>query len=310
MNSSILAGVRKRNSLNANSNRKNKWMNKALPWLFMLPALCIISFVVVGPSGGTLILSLTDWDGIKSPDFIGMDNYVKLVHDPYFYAALSNNFKWMAFFCTIPITLGLAIAMWVSRVGRGQMFYRSSFFLPNMLATVVIAKIWSWLYNPFFGVNVLLKNWGIENPPSWLGDPSIALLSVAVADAWSYVGFLMILFLTSLHQADKNIEEAALVEGANKLQIFWNVILPQLRPIFVLIMMLTMIWSFKSFDYVFIMTQGGPGNATEMISTYMYKEALYGQKPGYASTVALAMALFSFLIIGGFGILKKKGWDI
>jgi raffinose/stachyose/melibiose transport system permease protein len=144
----------------------------------------------------------------------------------------------------------------------------------------------------------------------WLGDTHIALISVALVDGWRYWGFLMVLFLAALHQTDKAQEEAATVEGAGKLQIFWHVILPQMRPTVMLILMLTMIWSFAAFDYVYVMTGGGPGNATELIATYMYKEAMQSQAPGYASTIALAMALFSFIIIAGFGILKKRGWDI
>ncbi|MEH7306992.1 carbohydrate ABC transporter permease [Neobacillus drentensis] len=290
-------------------NRKN-WRKAIVPWLFLSPALFLIILVVAGPTIGTLILSLTDWDGIQPPKFIGLENYQTLLSDPNFFAALGNNFKWMALFCTVPIIFALIIAYMVSKVKRGQMFYRSTFFLPQIVSTVVSAKVWAWIYNPFFGINTLLTKWGFHNVPMWLGDPAIALLSVALVDGWRYWGFLMVLILTALHQTDKSLEEAAIVEGANKIQIFWYVILPQLRPTLMLILMLTMIWSFAAFDYVFVMTNGGPGNATELISTYMYKEALQNQAPGYASSIALAMAVLSGIIIAIFGIMKKKGWEM
>jgi raffinose/stachyose/melibiose transport system permease protein len=291
--------------------RKNISPGKiALPWLFLAPVLLLNILVVTGPTFGTLLLSLTDWDGIQSPSFVGFKNYDSLLHDPNFYAALFNNFRWLFMFITVPIIFGLIVAVIVSRVKFGQMGYRTIYFMPYIMSTVVTAQVWAMIYNPFFGINNLLTQWGITSPPNWLGDTHIALFSVALTDGWRYWGFLMVLFLAALHQSDKTLEEAAMVEGANQLQIFWNVILPQLRPTIMLILMLTMIWSFAAFDYVYVMTGGGPGNATELIATYMYKLALQSQQPGYASTIALAMTFFSAIIIAGFAILRKRGWDI
>ncbi|RKP51721.1 sugar ABC transporter permease [Cohnella endophytica] len=290
--------------------RKRKWKKALLPWMFLLPALLMTMFVVMGPTVGTLALSLTDWDGIRPPHFIGADNYKSLMKDPNFFAALENNFRWMALFCTIPVVFGLIVASVVSKAGKGQMFYRSAFFLPQIVSTVVSAKIWAWIYNPFFGINTVLQQWGIQNVPLWLGNPKIALYSVALVDGWRYWGFLMVLFLSALHQTDRALEEAAKVDGASRIRIFWHVMLPQLRPTISLILMMTMIWSFAAFDYVFVMTNGGPGNATELIGTYMYKQALQNQMPGYASTIALAMALLSGIIMALFGILRKRGWDV
>ena len=307
MNSEVVVG---KEIIEIKGVKRRNWKKAAIPWLFLSPALLLIFLVVAGPTIGTLILSLTDWDGIQPPKFIGIENYQALLTDPNFFAALGNNFKWMAIFCTVPIVFALIIAYTVSKVKRGQMFYRSSFFLPQIVSTVVSAKIWAWIYNPFMGINTILTKWGISHVPMWLGDPAIALFSVALVDGWRYWGFLMVLFLTALHQTDKSLEEAALVEGANKFQIFWYVVIPQLRPTLMLILMLTMIWSFAAFDYVYVMTNGGPGNATELISTYMYKEALQNQAPGYASSIALAMDVLSGIIIAIFGILKKKGWEM
>jgi len=289
---------------------KRKLSRGMLPWLFLTPVLLLNLMVISGPTAGTVILSLTDWDGIRSPRFIGFDNFSALLVDSRFYEALTNNFKWLLIFCTLPILFALFIAIVVSRVKRGQMAYRTAFFMPYIVSTVVTASIWSLIYNPFTGVNTLLEKWHIQTPPMWLGDTRIALYSVSLVDGWRYWGFLMVLFLSALQQTDKSQEESALVEGANKWQMYWYVIIPQLRPTLMLVLMLTMIWSFAAFDYVFVMTGGGPGHATELIATYMYKEALQNQAPGYASAVALAMTLLSLVVIAGFGILKKRGWDI
>jgi raffinose/stachyose/melibiose transport system permease protein len=143
----------------------------------------------------------------------------------------------------------------------------------------------------------------------WLGDPHIALFSVALAESWHSMVFTIVLFLVGMQQTDKTLEEAAKVEGATGLQTFWHVVLPQLRPTIIMIYMLTLIWSFSSFDYVYIMTQGGPGNASELLATYMYKLAIYNRDSGYASSVAMSMGIFSIVVIMGFGYLRKKGWD-
>jgi raffinose/stachyose/melibiose transport system permease protein len=293
-----------------NIRSKRKILKSLLPWIFLAPVLCLNILVISGPTLGTFLLSLTDWDGIQSPHFIGFANFATLFGDARFFEALANNLKWLVIFCTVPILMGLFIAILVSRTKRGQMIYRTAFFMPYIVSTVVTGAIWSLIYNPFFGINTLLTQWGISTPPMWLGDTRIALYSVSLVDGWRYWGFLMVLFLAALQQTDKSQEESAMVEGANKVQVYWHIILPQLRPTLMLIFMLTMIWSFAAFDYVFVMTGGGPGHATELIATYMYKEALQNQAPGYASALALAMTFLSLIVIAGFGILKKKGWDI
>lgn len=290
--------------------RQVRWNRNLTPWLFVLPALLLNFLVISGPTLGTLVLSFTNWTGIGSFQFIGFANYVQLFHDPTFYVALMNNVKWLIIFCIVPIAIALGVAILVKGAKRGQMVYRTIFFLPYMLSTVLVSQIFNWLYDPFSGINTLLQNMGIHNPPFWLGNPHITLYSIALANIWQWWGFLLVLFLTALTQLDKSLEEAAVVEGATPLQIFWYVTLPQLRPTLVLVLMLTMIWSFAVFDYVYIMTGGGPGHASEVLATYMYTEALDNQAAGYASSIAAVMGALSLIIIGVFGVLKKRGWDI
>ncbi|MFC4597651.1 carbohydrate ABC transporter permease [Cohnella hongkongensis] len=281
------------------------------PWLMLLPTLLLLALVVGGPIIGTVFLSMTDWDGIRSFGFIGLDNYAHLFKDAIFYQALFNNLKWMLFFLTVPVLLGLSAALLVSGIGRGQMLYRSILFVPYIISTVVTAKTWSWIYNPFVGINEVLERAGAGwLALNWLGNEKLALFSVALADTWHFWGFIFVLFLMALQQKDVHQEESAKLEGANRIRIFWHVVLPQLRPTLVLIYMLIIIWSFTAFDYVYVMTQGGPGRATELLATYMYKLALYDYQPGYASAVATTMGLFSVIVIVGFGIIRRKGWDV
>lgn len=290
---------------------KQQWKKMMFPWLLLMPSLLLLLFVLGGPVIGTIFLSFTNWDGIQSPSFIGIDNFIKLIQDKVFYISLVNNLKWMAVFLTVPVLMALIVSLLISKVTKGKLFYRIVTFIPYVLSTVVTAKLWSLIYNPFSGINVLLKDWGLENlAQSWLGNPDIALFAVAFADLWHFWGFLVVIFLMGLQQLDHSIEEAALVEGASSWRIFWHVKLPQLRPSLILIYMLLIIWSFAAFDYVFVMTQGGPGNSTELLATYMYNLAIYNYQPGYASAVALTMGLFALLVIMGFRFVQKKGWDV
>jgi raffinose/stachyose/melibiose transport system permease protein len=288
------------------------WKKAIFPWVLLAPSFALLLLVISGPVVGTVWLSLTDWNGIAKPQFIGLGNFVELLRDRVFYASLGNTVKWMVVFLTVPIFLSLIIAVLLSKVTRGQMLYRALIFTPYIISTVVTAKIWQWIYNPYVGINFIFEQWGLDTLASilWLGHEKITLYAVAFADSWHSLGFYIVLFLVALHQTDRSLEEAGRVEGANPFQIFWHIILPQLRPTIILIYMLTMIWSFAAFDYVFIMTQGGPGSASELLATYMYKLAIYQYEPGYASAVAMTMGLFSLLVILGFGYLKKKGWDV
>lgn len=288
---------------------RHRRMRSLVPYLFLLPALLINVCIVSGPVLGTLAISLTNWDGLHGARFVGLDNYGALLQDTHFTYALRNNFKWMLVFCTVPIALGLFTAVTLRGMRRGQMFFRTCLFLPYIVPTVVTAEIWSLIYNPFTGVDSVLGAHGLPTP-SWLGDPSLSLFSIALVDEWRFWGFVMVILLSALHQADRSLEEAARIDGAGSLSVFWQIIVPQLRPTLVLIVFLSMIWSFTAFDYVYVMTRGGPGYSTELIATYMYKEAFQSDMPGYASAIALTMLLFAGMVVGGLALLRRRGWDV
>lgn len=283
---------------------------KMLPWLFIAPALIMNIFVVLSPTLGTLILSLTDWNGFATPHFVGINNYKRLFADPVFWRAISNNAIWLAVFTTVPSILALVVANIMRSLKKSQMFFRSAYFMPNVISTLVTARVWMLIFSPMFGINYVLGKIGITGLPNWLSDHRFTLLSVISVNVWQYWGFLMVLFLTAMQQADIELEEAARIDGANGFQLFWRILVPQLRPTIMTMLMLSMIWSMSAFDYVYVMTNGGPGRTTELLATYMYKLAMYNNTSGYASTIALTMAVFSIVILSVFNILKKKGWDI
>lgn len=281
-----------------------------LAWCMILPAVLLNILIMGGPIIGTLGVALTDWDGVRKPNFVGIKNFVKLFGDSHFLWAAVNNLKWALYFVTVPVIFALIVAGILRKIKKGQMVYRTIFFLPYIVTSVVVAKIWSLIYSPFYGISARLQNIGIKNPPRFLADPNIALFSVAFTDSWRYWAFLMVLFLTAFQQVDKSLEEAAMIDGANRVQVFLHVTIPQIRPTLVMILTLTTIWSVTAFDFVYLMTGGGPGSSTELVSTYMYRLAMQNQQQGYASAISLVMILFSILFMSIMGLLRKKGWEI
>jgi raffinose/stachyose/melibiose transport system permease protein len=293
--------------------RWRRWRRRATPWLFILPAVLIHVCVIGGPSIVTFFLSLTSWNGFTFGRFVGLDNFHQLLSDTTARQALVNNFIWTGIFLTIPIGLGLGVALLIRSIRNGnvQMVYRTIFYLPATISSVVVGRLWAWIYDPFYGVSTLFTAWGLTGlVQSWLADPNLALYSVANADNWRWWGYLMIIFLAALHNTDPTLYEAAAIDGAGRFRSFWHVTLPSLRPTLVFIGLLTIIWSFQVIDLIFIMTQGGPANSSMTLAMWIYQQAVYNYSPGYASAIAVTMTLGLSIFIAGFVYLRHRGWDI
>jgi len=267
--------------------------------------------VVIGPSLGAFYYSLTDWSGIGSAEFIGLDNFRTLLGDDSFLKAFRNNLVWLAFFLTVPFTMALVVASLLARVRRGAMFYRATIFLPYVLPSVITASIWSNLLNPRLGVGAQLAKVGVPGlDHAFLGDRNTVLLSVAFIDNWHFWGFLMVLFLSAMQNIPPDLYDSAKIDGANRFQEFWHVTIPGIRPTLAFMYMMIAIWSFLVFDYVWLLTQGGPAGASEVLGTLLFKQAFNRFEAGYASAIGLSMSFFAILIIGVFGLLRRRGWEI
>lgn len=292
---------------------KSNKSKKIVPLLFVLPAFLIHLLVITLPSASTIYLSLYEWSGIGKGKFIGLQNFVELfTKDTVIRFAFVNNVKWTLIFITVPIILGLVVALILSRVEKGQMFYRTIYFLPYVLSAAIAGRIWTSYFNPFFGINIIFDKLGLKFLAGieWLGNPKIALYSVAFVDNWHWWGFVMVLFLAALHQVDGSLYEAANVEGANKLQEFFHITVPGVRPTLVFIVLMTIIWSFLTFDYVWVMTMGGPAQSTEIISTWMYKNAFINYRAGYANAICVIQSLLCLGVFAVLQYIRKKGWDV
>ncbi|MDE2747555.1 MAG: sugar ABC transporter permease [Chloroflexota bacterium] len=294
------------------SKRGGQWTRYRLmryyivPWLFLIPILGLHAFVVVIPAMQGVYYSFTDWSGIGEAKFIGLRNFEEMFFEDQSYIdALSRNVQWMIFRMIVPFTFALFGASLLAKVKRGAMIYRTALFMPFILPSIVTATIWRYLYNPRFGLPTLV---GYDK--ALLGQSDTALWAIAFADNWQFWGFLMVLFLTAMQGIDPVLYDAAKVDGANRWQEFWHVTLPGIRPVVLFMMMMVMIWAFLVFDYVFILTGGGPAGATEVIAIDIYKNAFQRFEAGYAAAQGMTICLFASLVVSAFAFLRKRGWDI
>jgi raffinose/stachyose/melibiose transport system permease protein len=207
--------------------------------------------------------------------------------------------------------MSLSAAYGLSQIKRGVMFYRISLFLPYILPSVIVGALWGFLLNPSSGLTGFLDRMGVPGfDKALLGTPDTALWAIAFIDNWHFWGFLTILFLVALQNVPRELYESAELDGANEFQRFRYVALPGIRPTLVFMLMMVGIWSFLVFDYVWVLTKGGPAGSTEVLGTLVYRTAFGNFEAGYATLQGLGMAFFASASLIAFGILRKRGWEI
>ena len=278
------------------------WQKNFSPFLFVVPALVVYLGFFIYPLVKLLELSLYKWDGILARKFYGLRHYEKLLGDERFWEALSHNFSWMIAAIIVPVLFGLFLAILLSRSSMyGSIIFRTIFFMPQVFSSVTVALIWQWIYNPTYGaINVLLESIGLESlTQGWLGDSDLVLTSLFIAWSWVHYGFTMIIFIAAIDAVDEVLFDAAKVDGANWWQQFRHILLPSIRGALTTIILVTAISSFQVFDLVYVLTRGGPGDASMVVPVYMLQSAFTLRRVGYGATVAIAMGL----VIVGISVL-------
>ncbi|MCK6576532.1 MAG: sugar ABC transporter permease [Anaerolineae bacterium] len=295
----------------ATSPRAAKWLSALGRWAFVLPVLLLNLVVVVIPSVAGLAVAFTDWTGYNVPNFVGLANFQRLFQDEIFFLALKNNLVWTVMFLTAPIFVGLLGAYILSTIRHGQMFFRVVYFIPYVVASVVNTQMWRQLLNPRVGIGPLLAERGITflDFPIF-GTRETSLFGVAFVDAWHFWGFLVVLYLSAMSAVDVELYEVARLDGASRFQQFRFVTLPSIRPTLVFTILMIIIWSSTTFDYVYMLTAGGPANSSELMSTYLYDNAFSRFDAGYAATIGMMMSLWVALAVAGFVYLRRRGWEI
>jgi raffinose/stachyose/melibiose transport system permease protein len=260
------------------------------------PLMIVVVVFIIFPLGSAIYYSLVDFDGVNpSPPFVGIDNYQEMFTDPAVWHALRNNVFWIVVGSLAPLAFGLILALLLWNVRRGSRLYRTVFFMPAVLPTIAIAIIWSWIYDPIQGwLNAGLDKVGLDAfELGWLGNPRTALLAVLVAAIWATTGFVMVILLSALNSVDLDLVDAARLDRANALQRLWHVILPQIMPVFLMVSTVLLVGGFGVFDLVFVMTGGGPDNASEVLGTYSFSNAFQLNRISYGTTLALLITALS-----------------
>jgi raffinose/stachyose/melibiose transport system permease protein len=264
--------------------------------LFALPALLLSACVILVPALLTLILAFTDWDGVSPPQWLGLENFRDLVNDITFWRAIFNNVKWTVIFLTVPMVIALVVASLLLTRRRSQGIYQMIFLLPYVLSPIANASIWSsMIFDQRSGVLGWLDRHLLLPLPNPLGHVSTALYTVASVDIWHFWGYLAVVFFAAMRQVPTDQLEAAYLEGADGWQIFRHVTLPNILPTIALMFVMVTIFSFLTFDYVYLMTGGGPAHSTELLSTLAYGFAFRAFEVGKAAAVALFMSLFGLI---------------
>jgi multiple sugar transport system permease protein len=293
------------------------------PWLFLAIGLVFFLLYVIVPIFQSISYSFTKWDGLYdingvwTGEWVGLHNYRILLDDPNFYTSLKNNLLWLLLFM-LAVPIGLFIALFLNQTVRGIRIYKSLFFFPFVISQVVVGLIFAWAYNPEFGL--LSKIWGwffcetkvnivgnltrvcSVDPPSILGDETMATYGIIAAGLWPQIAYCMILYLTGLNNVSSDQIEAGRLDGAKGWKMLWYVVLPQLKPATFIAIVVTVIGALRSFDMIATMTQGGPFGSTNVLAYYMYDQAV-GEgvgRYGYGSAIATVLFLIMLVYISYF----------
>lgn len=263
--------------------------NKYIITLYTLPALLLLLVLIYVPIALSGYYGLMDWTGIGQMQFIGLENYANLMKDEKFWASAGHSFL-LGIFSVLSLLLYLAVSLVLVSKIKGSDFFRKIYLIPMLLSSVAIAQLWLKIFDPSNGMlNKLLEMFGVENTPVWLADPNTALYAIFVPIVWQYAGFYILIYYAALKNVPEEIIEAARIDGATPLQIALKIKLPMISAVFKVTIMLSLVGSLKYFDLIYVMTGGGPNGASEVMASYMYKEAFELNNFGYASAVGFGL---------------------
>ncbi|AKO93079.1 carbohydrate ABC transporter permease [Priestia filamentosa] len=275
-------------------------LNRLIPYLYLLPALAFLLLVYI-PIFQNIFDSLYEWSTF-SPEkaFVGLDNYITLFKDPVFYEALRNNVLYAVISIVFQVFGGLVIAAILEDklIRRFSPLFRTVYFLPVVVSMTVIALLFTFFYNPEVGLlNQFLKMIGLESlAKPWLGDSDTAIYAVIAVSQWQSIGYIAMLYIVAIQKIPPELYEAAEIDGANKIRRFFHITVPQTKEMTFVAVILTLTGAFTVFNEPYILTGGGPGTSSEVLSTYLYKTAFSQDMMGYASAIATVILIITLLL--------------
>lgn len=278
--------------------------------MFLLPALIVYVLFVVVSVVWAGFYSFFDWSGVGEKTFIGIQNYVTLMHDSTFWLTVVHTLIYTVICVLIQVFGGLLFAVFLSRLTKGRAILQTLYYAPVVISSVAICQIFSKLLSvtPTGVINAVLS---IVNPSmaamEWISNPQVSLYVAAFVEGYKYLGLYMVIFYAALIGVPKDLEEAAIVDGANVVQQYMKVKIPYIKPVIVANCILVLNGSLRSFDISYLLTKGGPGNASELMSTYMYKQAFASMKYGYGSAIAIAIVVICMIVGFVFRRVTERG---
>lgn len=287
---------------------KNKIAVSRQRWgiVFILPQLISLICLGVIPVIIAFVLSFFEWNGFGSPLFTGLDNFKWLIQDGNTFLAVKNTITYAVIYVPCSIILSLLLAIILNKA-FGKMFYRAVFFLPQIVTSVGIAVVWSWIYQPQFGIlNMILKFFGVEGK-EWLKNPDTAMGAVIIMSIWWGLGYNIVLFLAGLQNVPRTYVDAAKIDGAGAKDIFFHITIPLVSPTTLFVTITTMINAFQVFDQMYLLTRGGPAKTTYTLAIHIYQTAFKEFELGRASAVALIM-FFTVVVISAVQFKLSNRW--
>ena len=264
--------------------------NTLLGWSFILPNFIGFGALTLVPIIVLFYMSMTNWNVFGKADFVGIANFQRLFGDGSFKIAVWNTLYYSVLHIPLTFVVALGLALVLNSKLRGVAFFRTAAFFPYITSIVAIAVVWNLLFSPDYGpINEFLRAIGISSPPGWLTSSDWAMPAVVIVSTWRDMGYYMILFLAGLQTVPRELHEAARMDGANALQRFFNVTMPSLRPTTFFVTVMLTINSFKIFDLILVMTEGGPGQSTLVLSQFIYTKGFEESQFGYASAASVAL---------------------
>jgi len=284
------------------------WRNTVVGWSFLLPNFIGFAVLTLVPIVILFYLAFTSWNVFGAAQWVGAANFKRLIHDDSFYTALKNTIYYTVFHIPLTLVAALLLALLLNRKLRGVAFFRTVAFFPYITSIVAAAYVWNVLFSPEYGpINALLKLVGVTHGPGWTVSASWSMPAVIIVGTWREMGYYMLIFLAGLQTIPAQLYEAARVDGANAWHRFWAVTVPGLRPTTFFVTVMLTIGSFKVFDVILLLTNGGPGQSTLVLSQYIYQKGFVENQFGYASTVSVVLFAICFLVtIGQFLINKRR----
>ena len=265
--------------------------DQIISYAMILPAFLLVFVLLIVPMFQNIYYSFFEWDGIKTPVFIGLKNYLSTISDNNFIISLRNTLIWVGFTLVFPVMGGLLIAVFIKGIVL-ENFFKSIFFIPITISFVATGIIWNYMFSREMGViNNFLPLIGIHKKISWLTEVPLNTFALLIGWTWQQLGINMVLFLMGLVTIPKDQTEAAMIDGANKWKLFIHVTFPMLRPITTIVITMAMVNSFKAFDIIYVMTRGGPARTSETLAVTMFRETFTLFRMGYGAAISVILSI-------------------